>query len=198
MTEIPLFPLSSTLLPYGLMPLQIFEQRYLDLVANCMKNSTGFGVVWLRRGVEVAGEGIDTPDLGDYGTYARIIDFDQLPNGLLGITIQGQERFHVGDVWRENDGLICAHVEMGQPLESTPMLENWESLTAVLQSLETHPHVQRLNLAVDYTNAWQVAYTLIQLLPFDESIKYELLGADSIDVVIRELDLLLNQISGED
>lgn len=198
MTEIPLFPLSSTLVPYGLMPLQIFEQRYLDLVASCMKHGTGFGVVWLRRGVEVAGEGIDTPDLGDYGTYARIIDFDQLPNGLLGITIQGHERFHVGEVWRENDGLICAQVEMGQPLESTPMLESWQSLTAVLQSLEAHPHVQRLNLSVDYSNAWEVAYTLIQLLPFDESIKYELLGADSIDVLVRELDVLLNQISGED
>ncbi len=47
MTEIPLFPLSSTLVPYGLMPLQIFEQRYLDLVANCMKHGTGFGVVKL-------------------------------------------------------------------------------------------------------------------------------------------------------
>jgi Lon protease-like protein len=198
MTEIPLFPLSSTLVPYGLMPLQIFEQRYLDLVASCMKHGTGFGVVWLRRGVEVAGEGIDTPDLGDYGTYGRIIDFDQLPNGLLGITIQGHERFHVGEVWRENDGLICAQVEMGQPLERTPMLESWQSLTAVLQSLEAHPHVQRLNLSVDYSNAWEVAYTLIQLLPFDESIKYELLGADSIDVLVRELDLLLNQISGED
>lgn len=198
MTEIPLFPLSSTLVPYGLMPLQIFEQRYLDLVASCMKHGTGFGVVWLRRGVEVAGEGIDTPDLGDYGTYGRIIDFDQLPNGLLGITIQGHERFHVGEVWRENDGLICAQVEMGQPLESTPMLESWQSLTAVLQSLEAHPHVQRLNLSVDYSNAWEVAYTLIQLLPFDESIKYELLGADSIDVLVRELDVLLNQISGED
>jgi Lon protease-like protein len=198
MTEIPLFPLSSTLVPYGLMPLQIFEQRYLDLVANCMKHGTGFGVVWLRRGVEVAGEGIDTPDLGDYGTYARIIDFDQLPNGLLGITIQGHERFHVGEVWRENDGLICAQVEMGKALETTPMLESWQSLTAVLQSLEAHPHVQRLNLSVDYANAWEVAYTLIQLLPFDESIKYELLGADAIDVLVRELDLLLNQISGED
>ena len=198
MIDIPLFPLSSTLMPYGLMPLQIFEQRYLDLVANCMKHGTGFGVVWLRRGVEVAGTGIDTPDLGDYGTYARIVDFDQLPNGLLGITIQGDERFHIGEVWRESDGLVRAQVEMGPSLPSTPMLESWESLTAVLRSLEAHPHVERLNLTVDYSNAWQVAFTLIQLLPFDESIKYELLGADSIDILVRELDILLNQISGED
>lgn len=198
MTDIPLFPLSSALMPHGVMPLQIFEQRYLDLVAECMKSGTGFGVVWLRRGVEVAGEGIDTPDLGDYGTYARIVDFDQLPNGLLGITIQGAERFDVVDVWREPNGLIRAHVEMGEVLPAQPMLDSWQSLTAVLQSLETHPHVQRMNLSIDYDDAWQVAFNLVQLLPFEESIKYELLGSESIDVLIRELDILLNQISGED
>jgi len=180
------------------MPLQIFEQRYLDLVADCMKHGTGFGVVWLRRGVEIAGKGIDTPDLGDYGTYARIVDFDQLPNGLLGITIQGGERFDVVDVWRKSNGLVCANVEMSQKLSGAPLLASWESLTHVLRSLEAHPHVQRLNLAIDYDDAWQVAYTLIQLLPFDESIKYELLGVESIDVLVRELDVLLNQISGED
>jgi Lon protease-like protein len=68
----------------------------------------------------------------------------------------------------------------------------------VLRSLETHPHVQRMGLNVDYADAWQVAYTLVQLLPLEESVKYELLGADSIDELIRELDIILNEISGED
>jgi len=58
--------------------------------------------------------------------------------------------------------------------------------------------VQRMNLQVDYGDAWQVAYTLIQLLPLEESLKYELLGLDSIADLMRELDVLLNQISGED
>ena len=53
MSELPLFPLSAVLLPFGRMPLQIFEQRYLDLVRDCMKTDTGFGVVWIRRGAEV-------------------------------------------------------------------------------------------------------------------------------------------------
>ena len=198
MTDIPLFPLSTTLMPHGLMPLQIFEQRYLDLVSHCMKTGTGFGVVWMRRGVEVAGEGITTPDLGDYGTYGRIVDFDQLPNGLLGITLHGGERFDIVDVWRENDGLIRAQVEMGEPFGIEPMLDHWHSLTRVLKSLQGHPHVQRMNLNIDYNDAWQVAFTLVQLLPSEESVKYELLGVASVDVLVRELDILLNQISGED
>ncbi len=198
MTEISLFPLSTTLVPYGRMPLQIFEQRYLDLVADCMRKGEGFGVVWLRKGSELAAKQISTPDIGDYGTYAAITDFDQLPNGLLGITIEGQARFDVIDVWRAPNGLVKANVEMADALSATPMLDSWQSLNAVLKGLEVHPHVQQMQLEIDHNNAWQVAFTLVQLLPFDESIKYELLGMESIDALVRELDILLNQISGED
>jgi Lon protease-like protein len=197
MEQIPLFPLSSVLVPYGRMPLQIFEQRYIDLVADCMRNDTGFGVVWLRKGAEVLAAETSVPVVGDYGTYARIVDWDQLPNGLLGITVQGEARFDVGDTWRADSGLLMAEVQMEAPVGSTPMLDSWQSLVEVLRGLEAHPHVQRMNLQVDYDNAWEVAYTLLQLLPFEESIKYELLGIESIDPLIRELDILLNQISGE-
>lgn len=198
MTELPLFPLSSALMPYGFMPLQIFEQRYLDMVAACMRTDTGFGVVWLRNGSEVSGGSIDTPDIGDYGTYARITDFDQLPNGLLGITIRGQARFDVEDVWRDPSGLVRARVNMEPQLQPVAMREGWRSLEVVLRGLESHPHVQRMNLEVDYDNAWEVAYTLVQLLPFEDSIKYELLGMTTVEALIAELDILLNQISGED
>jgi len=198
MTEIPLFPLSTTLMPHGLLSLQIFEQRYLDLIASCMRTGTGFGVIWLRKGREVASQGLDTPDIGDYGTYARIVDFDQLANGLLGITVKGGERFDVIDAWREPSQLVKARVEMESALPEVPVLESWRSLVEVLRGLEAHPHIQRMQLAINYDNAWEVAYSLVQLLPFEESVKYELLGMEAIDELIRELDILLNQISGED
>ena len=157
MSELPLFPLSGVLLPFGRIPLQIFEQRYLDLVRDCLKSNSPFGVVWIRRGAEVAQRGRAAPELGDYGTCAAIVDWDQLPNGLLGITIEGDQRFEL---------------------------------------LETHPHVQRMKLRVDYNDAWQVGYALAQLLPLEESLKYELLGLDSADALLEELHALLNQISG--
>ena len=198
MKEIALFPLSSALVPHGFLPLQIFEQRYIDLVADCMRNNCGFGVIWLRQGLEISKQGIDTVDVGDYGTYARIVDWDQLANGLLGITVQGCERFHVDDVWRESNGLVKAAVQLEPPLAPTPMRDAWQSLAVVLKGLEMHPHMQRMNLNIDYGNAWEVAYSLIQLLPLEESVKYELLGIASVDELVKELDVLLNQISGED
>lgn len=198
MSELPLFPLSGVLLPFGRMPLQIFEQRYLDLVRDCMKSNSAFGVVWIRRGAEVAQRGRAAPDLGDYGTSARIIDWDQLPNGLLGVTVEGVQRFELYETRTRANGLMEGEVKLQGAPSPTAVLESWQPLVDVLRSLETHPHVQRMNLSLDYNNAWQVAYTLIQLLPLEESLKYELLEIDSIDSLMHELDLVLNQISGED
>jgi Lon protease-like protein len=87
---------------------------------------------------------------------------------------------------------------MEAPLAPASMTDEWRSLEIVLRGLESHPHIQRMNLTIDYNNAWEVAFTLIQLLPFDEAIKYELLGLSTLDELIVELDILLNQISGED
>jgi Lon protease-like protein len=198
MSELPLFPLSTVLLPYGRVPLKIFEPRYLDLVRDCLKSSSPFGVVWIRRGAEIVQRGRAAPELGDYGTCARIVDWDQLPNGLLGITIAGGERFELFETQTRGNGLIVAQIALREAIAPAPMSDTWLSLLNVLRSLETHPHVERMKLRVDYNDAWQVAYTLIQLLPLDEALKYELLGIDSIDVLMAELQALLNKFSGED
>ena len=198
MSELPLFPLSGVLMPYGRMPLQIFEPRYLDLVRDCMKTDSAFGVVWIRRGAEVAQRGSASPQLGDYGTTARIVDWDQLPNGLLGLTIQGGQRFDLGATAVRANGLVVGQVALRPQLEPVAMEPRWQSLLDILHSLETHPHIQRMALQLDYDDAWQVACTLIQLLPLDEALKYQLLGIDSIESLMGELDTILNQISGED
>lgn len=194
--SLPLFPLSSVLLPCGRIPLQIFEQRYLDLVRDSMKSGTPFGVVWIRRGEEVAQRGSVAADLGDYGTCARIVDWDQLPNGLLGITIEGAERFELHASSTCGNGLVVGEVTLLPRPQPCSVQEGWGAMLDILASLETHPHVQRMNLSVDYSDAWSVAYTLVQLLPLEEHVKYELLGLDVIDQLMAELDLILNQISG--
>ena len=198
MSELALFPLSGVLLPFGRVPLQIFEPRYLDLVRDCMKSDGPFGVVWIRRGAEVAQRGRAAPELGDYGTCAHIVDWDQLPNGLLGITIAGGSRFELLEAQTRSNGLIVGQVQLLPAPAVAPLAEEWLSLLDVLRSLETHPHVQRMQLRVDYNDAWQVAYTLIQLLPLEESLKYELLCLDTIECLMTELHALLNQISGDD
>ncbi len=198
MSELSLFPLSAVLLPFGRVPLKIFEQRYLDLVRESMKTDNPFGVVWIRHGGEIEQRGRAAPKLGDYGTCARIVDWDQLSNGLLGITVEGIQRFELYETHTRSNGLVVGQVALQKPTAATHLAEQWSSLLDILRTLETHPHVQRMNLHVDYNDAWQVGYTLLQLLPLEESVKYKLLVIDNIEELMSELHLLLNQISGED
>lgn len=196
-TELPLFPLSAVLLPYGRVPLQIFEQRYLDLVRDCMKNDSGFGVVWIRRGEEVIRPGQGRQQLGEIGTMARIIDWDQLSNGLLGITIEGGERFDLGATRVAANGLVLGEATIRERPAPAPVAEMWSSLQDILESLGEHPQVRRMGLAIDPDDAWQLGYGLAQLLPLDESLKYELLTLDNADQLLDQLDLMLSEISGE-
>ena len=197
MSEIALFPLSSILMPLGRMSLQIFEQRYLDLVARCTRENEGFGVIWLKQGSEVSGGSLDTPNVGRYGTYARIVDWDQLPNGLLGILIEGAQRFDVHSVWREPDGLIKAEVTLSDVPTPSPLPERYSALAEVLAGLLQHPQIQRLKLESDLEDAWSVPAQLTQLLPIDEAIKYRLQGLNSAERLLQEMDKLLVELSGE-
>jgi Lon protease-like protein len=120
--DLPLFPLGTLLLPHGRLPLQIFERRYIDMISKCMREGTRFGVVWIKKGSEVAQASKTNLHLGAYGTVANIVDWDQLPNGLLGITIEGEARFHVKNTWREDSGLNMAAVAIDPIPPATPSL----------------------------------------------------------------------------
>jgi hypothetical protein len=69
-------------------------------------------------------------------------------------------------------------------------------MRTVLRGLEDHPHVQRIGLDIDYDDAWQVAFTLVQFLPVEEPVKVELLGLSRIEELMREVELILSALSG--
>lgn len=196
MTDLPLFPLGTLLLPHGRLPLQIFERRYIDMISKCMREGTRFGVVWIKKGSEVAQASKTNLDLGAYGTVANIVDWDQLPNGLLGITIEGEARFHVKNTWREDSGLNMAAVAIDPIPPATPLPEGGRSMIDVLAGLQRHPEVKKLGMTVDTGNAWQVCFALLQLLPVDSATKYQLLELNDIDELVEALDEILSELSG--
>jgi hypothetical protein len=106
-TTLPLFPLNTVLFPHGPLPLRIFETRYVDMVKRCMREEICFGVVLVSGASEVG----QPAGYADVGTTARIVDFNLLPDGLLGITCRGERRFRVIDRWREADGLNMGSIE---------------------------------------------------------------------------------------
>src|SRR5256885_9760899 len=104
---LPLFPLDTVLFPGGPLPLRIFEPRYLDMVRRCLKEHSAFGVVLIVAGAEAGA----VSAVADTGTSARLVDFDTLPDGLLGITCVGGRRFRVRRRWQQSDGLNLAEVD---------------------------------------------------------------------------------------
>lgn len=94
--QIPLFPLSHGLFPDGMLSLQIFEVRYLDLIKRCHQKGLPFGVVWLKKGSEVKVPG-EVPLLHDFGCVAHIRNFQQIQPNLFVVTCQGGARFELHD-----------------------------------------------------------------------------------------------------
>src|SRR3569623_2221748 len=106
--HLPLFPLNSVLFPGGVLPLRIFEPRYMEMVSVCMKEQSGFGVSLILSGKEV-GEAATTYEVG---ALVYIIEWDQRDDGLLGITVHGPRRFRIHATKVRSSLLVMAVVEL--------------------------------------------------------------------------------------
>ncbi|MDZ7826176.1 MAG: LON peptidase substrate-binding domain-containing protein [Gammaproteobacteria bacterium] len=195
-TELPLFPLGTVLFPGGLMPLQIFETRYLDLVKRCMREQRPFGVVLIREGSEASGDEDFPPKVADVGTRARIVDFTQLANGMLGITARGEDRFRLGATRVQDDRLLVG--------EATPLAEP----DAVEVPAECFPARDPAAAARasggqpargggGLEDARSVSGRLADLLPVSATLKQSLLELDDPILRLAELERVVHAMQEE-
>jgi len=129
--SLPLFPLTVVVCPDGLLPLRIFEARYLDMVRNCLRNNTKFGVVTVLPEGDADG---NTP-FSRVGTAMKIIDADVETIGLMMISCQGQHRFHVESFSQQPDGLLIGNVSDIPNDKAMAIPDDIESASRVLQGL---------------------------------------------------------------
>jgi len=159
--EIPLFPLSTVVFPGGPLPLRIFETRYIDLVRRCMRDGSGFGVVLLREGAEVGVPAVTY----DVGTYARIVDFSQQPDGLLGIRATGERRFRILERRRARDGLNLADVEWRGEERAEPLPEEFADLAPAIDAILTQAGEPYASLERRLDDAAWISGRLAEILP---------------------------------
>lgn len=127
--RVPLFPLNTVLFPGGVLPLRVFEARYMDMVRQCMKTATPFGVVLITRGGEVGAPAATEA----VGTVARIVAWDMPQLGLLHLRAVGDERFHIEQAEVQPDGLQVARVEPIEPDDDLPLDEQYRPCADLLQ-----------------------------------------------------------------
>ncbi len=186
MNHFPVFPLNVVMFPGMTLDLKIFEPRYLDMVAECFKGDYGFIVTLITDGESDDLAGSFEP----VGSLVRIVDFTQLKNGMLGITIEGVERARLISPFRDESLLIRADMEpMNAELEISTEIEH-EELVIMLKHLEQHPAIK--DREVQYDDASSVSWRLAELLPFDAVEKQMLLEMnhpyDRLDEIFRLLD----------
>lgn len=196
--DVPLFPLGTVLFPAGLLPLQIFETRYLDMVRRCMRDGVPFGVVLIQDGRESRRSATDqAPRIADFGTLARIIDFTQLDNGLLGITACGERRFRVRATREQEDRLLIGTLDLLDEPDAVPVPDEYATLIEILQQLVEHPAVNRLGITVDWEDARSVSGRLADLLPVSSQLKQGLLEVDDPIVRLAELERVVHAMQQE-
>ena len=190
----PLFPLNTVLFPGCILDLQIFEARYLDMVSACMRRGEGFGVVALLEGRE-AGEAARR--FSTLGCEALIRDFQQRPNGLLGIRVEGGRRLRVGEVSVQADQLTLAEVSWLDEAEDAPLLAEHADLAALLSALAEHPLVAGLSMGGVVAGQQALANQLAYLLPFSIEQKLQLLQLDAPLQRLELIQYLLDRMQGE-
>ena len=188
MSEIPLFPLNTVLFPRGVLPLRIFETRYLDMVSNCLKQGQGFGVCLIQEGKETGKAKMHT-----VGTLAEIGDWSRGEDGLLHIVAQGTRRLKVTKARTQTDGLNLGEVQILPDDPLLPVPETQRMLPDILRQilLQVGPEQP----AVDYADAGWVGNRLAEVLPISLPQRQYLLEVDDPLQRLEILSTLVQSLS---
>jgi Lon protease-like protein len=192
--HLPLFPLNNVLFPGCILELQVFEARYLDMLADCLKRGSSFGVICILEGRET---GAAPARLADIGCEALIRDWHQQANGLLGLRIEGGRRFQVLQTSVQPNQLSCAAVEWLEEPADQPLQAEHADLAALLQALARHPLVSTLGMGHDIASQQALANQLACLLPISLTEKLQLLAQNQPARRLEQLQKLLDQLQGE-
>ncbi|MFT4268672.1 MAG: LON peptidase substrate-binding domain-containing protein [Xenophilus sp.] len=185
---LPLFPLGTVLFPGGLLPLRIFEVRYLDMIGRCHKAGLPFGVVGLTQGAEVRVPGAEAERFAGVGTLATISQLASPLPGLMNIECVGTRRFRIRSSEQHKHGLWTAEVEPLPDDVPLPVPDDLQHTTAALQRLvrtleerkaQTDAAV-RLPVQPPYhfDDCGWVANRWCELLPLQPELKQRLMELD--------------------
>jgi len=190
--NLPIFPLGIVALPGTVQNLQIFEPRYIDMVKKCMKNNHGFVITFQKKLSDK-----DDYEISEQGTYVEIVDFNNLPNGLLLINVKSLNKVSIKNIVKLEDGLNIAqtHPIVDPEVDDQALLAEFPEISNILSQLIKHPRVADLPINVDFNSADSVAYHLAGLIPIPWTHKQSLLEAFDASQRFSILSKYIEEIS---
>lgn len=186
--RLPLFPLKTVLLPGGVLPLRVFEPRYMDMVTHCMRESTSFGVCLIAAGEEVGEAAVPHP----VGTEARIEQWDMAQAGVLNLLARGGARFRIEDHEVERDGLLVASVRWLEEPPAQPVPDAQADMLPLLRTVVAELG-ERLPPPHHFEDAGWVGARYTELLPIPLLAKQKLLELDDPLARLEILEKYLSQ-----
>jgi len=191
--SLPLFPLRTVLFPGGLLPLKVFEQRYVEMTKACLRDERPFGVCLITRGDEVArGDGA-VPDIVTVGTLARITDVDMPQMGILHLATTGGSRFEVRAHAADPAGIIVADVTTIPDEPPHRLAESYAPLARLLELIAARLGPQNFPPTARYDDASWVGYRLAEMLPLPLAIKQSMLEVNDANVRLAALKQFLER-----
>jgi Lon protease-like protein len=193
--RVAVFPLNVVLFPGGLLPLRIFEPRYLRMVSECVKDQRPFAVATIvDGGPDVGALSMTAPQ----GTLARIVDWEQGEDGLLGLVCEGEQRCRISDLEAEADHLLRGRViRLDEPMPR-PLPRELEWLGQLLRELLQQLGGPFERLIHGAPSADHVSARLVELLPLPLEQKRALFELeDSVERLSRLGALLQPSFGGE-
>jgi Lon protease-like protein len=191
--SLPLFPLKTVLFPGGLLPLKVFEQRYIDMTKACLKDNRPFGVCLIVQGEEVAQPSAGPPEIANVGTLARITDWDVPQVGILHVSTVGETRFIVRARTAQANGLVVGEVTSLDAEPAKALADEFRPLAQLLELIATRVGSQNFPVERAYEDASWVGYRLAELLPLPLSIKQSMLEINDAQVRLEVLSKFLAQ-----
>jgi len=175
--QVPLFPLNTVLFPGGPLPLRIFEPRYLTMVSDCVQGDSPFGVLLIRDGEEAG-----SATTYEVGTLARIADWYQGSDGLLGVTAVGLQRFRVISSFREANGLNIGNIEVLPDEPTVQIPDEYQSMPNILAGVLDDLGRLYESLERRMDDASWVTSRFVEILPIDLEQKQQCLeSSDPVD-----------------
>ena len=188
--NLPIFPLGLVALPGSIQSLQIFEPRYVNMIKSCLSENHGFVVVLQNNEVKDF-------EISKKGTYVEIIDFNNLPNGLLGITVKSENKVSLKNIHQLEDGLHIAEIkpEIDPEVDNQALIAEYPEIINILSQLIKHPKINKLPIKVDFNSADSIAYHLAGLIPLSMNHRQKLLEAFDTSQRLSILSKYIEKIS---
>ncbi len=198
--KIPLFPLGTILFPDGVIALKIFEARYLDMIKQCLREKTEFGVVSIIKNSDASEEDISL-SFSSIGTLAQIEDFDPVQPALYMTKSFGTQRFRLIRSKQEVNGLWMGEVELIENDPLTPIPQEHQKVAELLDEIISVIQSEDLLGETFFKKPFKVddcgwvSNRLAELLPISLAQKNHLLAQTNPRI---RLDLITEIIEDDD